>query len=66
VVNELAERNTAEFFRTQAERLKSLAALTREPTIRLELFEMAAVFQRMAERTTAQKNRAVGVDAEPA
>jgi hypothetical protein len=61
----LAERGTPEFYQQQADRLKGLAALTSESTIRVELLEIAAVFQRMAERGAA-KNRGRRIDAKTA
>jgi hypothetical protein len=63
---DLAERGTPEFYQEQADRLKGLAASTSETTIRIELLEMAAVFQRMAERASIQKNWAGGIDANTA
>lgn len=49
-------RGTAEFYREQAARLTMIAADARTSEAKLELLEMAAVFRRLAERFTANRN----------
>lgn len=56
MVDDLAERGTPEFYREQAVRLTKLAAETASHANRLELLEIASVFQKLADHTTANMN----------
>lgn len=47
---------SARFYREQAERLTFLAAETANPGTRLELLEIAASFQKLAEYASANRN----------
>lgn len=49
--DELADRGTAEFYREQVTRLVMLAETLHDPAARLELLDIATVFQKMADRT---------------
>jgi two-component sensor histidine kinase len=51
----LAERGTEEFYREQAARMTALAVITEAVEMRLELLEMAAVFQRLADRAAVHR-----------
>jgi hypothetical protein len=62
----LADKGTPEFYREQAIRLTGLAAAASTPEIRIELLEIAAVFQKLAEHLAANKSSAIGIDAETA
>ena len=55
--DELAERGTTEFYREQVERLVTLADSLKDSAARLELLEIAAVFQRLAERGHAARSK---------
>ena len=54
-LNDLAERGTPEFYREQAARLTAQAALALTPKSRLELLEVAAVFQKLADYAAASR-----------
>jgi hypothetical protein len=56
VVDALAERGTPEFYREQALRLTLLAAESSSAEGRLALLEMAAVFEKLAERSASNWN----------
>ena len=56
VEEDLAERGTPEFYREQAARLAAIAADISDHSARLELLEIAAVFQRLAQRADARSN----------
>jgi len=62
----LAERGTPEFYREQAVRLTRLAADSRTPESRLELLEMAAAFQKLADHAAVNRNWATGLDEQTA
>jgi hypothetical protein len=49
------ERGTAEFYREEAVRITSMAADAATPAVRLELLDIAACFQRMAEHAAADR-----------
>jgi hypothetical protein len=66
VVDDLAERATPEFYREQGLRLTLLAADCSSAEGRLALLEMAAVFQKLAERSAANRNWAIRTDADTA
>jgi len=51
--DDLAERGTAEFYREQVSRLMRLAETMHDPATRIELLDIASVFQKLAERATA-------------
>jgi hypothetical protein len=53
VVDDLAERGTIEFYRDQVARLVRLSETLTDPAARLELLEVAAIFQRLADRAAA-------------
>jgi hypothetical protein len=55
---DLAEKGTPEFYRDQAVRLTSLAADVTDASTRLELLEIAAAFQRLAEHIGANSEMA--------
>jgi hypothetical protein len=50
---DLAERGTPEFYREQGARLVKLATGLTSPAARLELLEIARVFQKLADRSSA-------------
>ena len=50
---DLAERGTSEFYREQVARIVRIADTVKDPAARLELLEIAAVFQKLADRATA-------------
>ena len=58
VLDDLAERGTPEFYREQAARLTAQAALALTPKSRIELLEMAAVFQKLANNVVANREHA--------
>ena len=49
----MAEKGTAEFYREQAIRIAAIAADTADSASRLQLLEIAAAFQRLADRAIA-------------
>jgi hypothetical protein len=49
----MEERGTETFYREQAERLTRIAAEASSPSTRLELLEIAASFQRLADYVSA-------------
>ena len=51
--DDLAERGTAEFYREQVARILRIAGTLSDPAGRLELLDIAAVFQKLADRATA-------------
>lgn len=59
MVDDLAERGTPAFYREQALRLTKLAAETASHANRIELLEIASVFQKLAEHTSANLNTVV-------
>jgi hypothetical protein len=66
VVDDLAERGTPAFYREQAARLTALAAIAGKPELRVELLEMASVFQKMADHSVAANRNTGSIDAETA
>jgi hypothetical protein len=52
----MPETGSAPFYRQQAERLTFIAAETTNPATRLELLEIAASFQKLAEYASANSN----------
>ncbi len=52
----MPETGSATFYRQQAERLTFIAAETTNPATRLELLEIAASFQKLAEYASANSN----------
>jgi hypothetical protein len=53
VVDDLAERGTPEFYREQVGRLMRLASESSNSGVRLELLDIATVFQKLADRAAA-------------
>ena len=53
MVDDLARRGTADFYREQVSRLLGLAASSPSPSARLELLDMATVFHKLAERAAS-------------
>jgi hypothetical protein len=51
-----AEKGTIEFYREQASRLTAIAVGAATAETRLELLEMAAVFQRLADRAAIHRD----------
>jgi len=51
--DDLAERGTAEFYREQVVRIMLIAESLSDPAGRLELLDIAAVFQKLADRASA-------------
>ncbi|HEX4192269.1 MAG TPA: hypothetical protein VHY80_04190 [Stellaceae bacterium] len=52
-VGDLAERGTIDFYRDQVARLVRLSETLTDSAARLELLEVAAIFQRLADRAAA-------------
>ena len=52
----MAQTGSPTFYRQQAERLTFLAAETSSPAMRLELLEIAASFQKLAEYASANSD----------
>jgi hypothetical protein len=52
-LDDIAERGTAEFYKEQVLRLVRLAGNAESAAARLELFDMATAFQKLAERSAA-------------
>jgi hypothetical protein len=52
----MAQPGSPSFYREQAERLTFLAAQTASPETRLELLEIAASFQKLADYASAAAN----------
>lgn len=48
---DLAERGTEEFYREQVARLLLVAAEVKDPGTKLELLDIASVFQKLADRS---------------
>jgi len=51
--DDLAERGTAEFYREQVARILQIAESLSDPAGRLELLDIASVFQKLADRASA-------------
>jgi len=51
--DDLAERGTAEFYREQVARIQQIAESLSDPAGRLELLDIASVFQKLADRASA-------------
>jgi hypothetical protein len=49
----LAEKDTPEFYRQEAERIARLAMDARDPNLRLQMLEIAESFLKLAEHATA-------------
>lgn len=62
----MANAGTATFYRQQAERLTFIAVETTNPETRLELLEIAASFQKLADYASANSNSVARADEEPA
>ena len=60
--DELAERGTPEFYREQVVRLVALAALAATPEGRLELLDIASVFQKLADHAPTNRDRHEAID----
>jgi hypothetical protein len=52
----LTERGTPEFYREQAARLTKLATEAKSVAARLELLDIAAVFQKLAQHSVANRD----------
>jgi len=59
----MPDTGSAPFYRQQAERLTFLAAETINPATRLELLEIAASFQKLADYASANSNCAASGEA---
>jgi hypothetical protein len=62
----MAEPGSTDFYREQALRLARLAALSTNDAVRGELQEMAAAFQRLAERASKAEDGEPKADLESA
>ena len=54
---DLAERGTPEFYREQVSRLVQLAETMTDAATRIELLDIATVFQKLADRSAASAAR---------
>mgnify|MGYP001551027013 CR=1 FL=1 len=64
----MARESAAEFYRQEAERLVRIARDVRDPAIKLELLQVAAQFQALADKIAAVRRMgcALGMAPEPA